>query len=157
MHPEIPMQDRHNFKIQNNDLGIGTKKEKYRNNIEAIKTLKLCEEQNRYATPEEQEILSKYVGWGGLQEAFDSRIDEWNAEYKELKSLLTEKEYENASKSVLTAFYTPPIVIKSMYKALENMGLQRGNILEPSCRNRKFYGNDTRYISRLQNVWCRIR
>lgn len=157
LHPEVPMQDRHNFKIQNNDLGIGTKKEKYRNNIEAIKTLKLCEEQNRYATPEEQEILSKYVGWGGLQEAFDSRIDEWNAEYKELKSLLTEKEYENASKSVLTAFYTPPIVIKSIYKALENMGLQRGNILEPSCRNWKFYGNDTRYISRLQNVWSRIR
>ena len=136
LHPEIPMQDRHNFKIQNNDLGVGTKKEKYRNNIEAIKVLKLCEEQNRYATPEEQEILSKYVGWGGLQEAFDSRKDEWNAEYKELKSLLTEKEYENASKSVLTAFYTPPIVIKSIYKALENMGLQRGNILEPSCRNR---------------------
>ena len=149
LHPEVPMQDRSNFKIQNNDLGIGTKKEKYKNNIEAIKVLKLCEEQNRYATPEEQEILSRYVGWGGLQEAFDSRIDEWNAEYKELKSLLTEKEYENANKSVLTAFYTPPIVIKSIYKALENMGLQRGNILEPSCRNRKFYGNDTRYISRV--------
>lgn len=136
LHPEIPIKDRFNYVIKNNDLGIGTKKEKYRNNIEAIKVLKLCEEENRYATPEEQEILAQYVGWGGLQEAFNSRIDSWNAEYKELKSLLTEKEYTEARKTVLTAFYTPPIVIKSIYKALENMGLERGNILEPSCRNR---------------------
>lgn len=134
LHPEIPIAERNNFKIDNNDLGIGGKKEKYKNNIEAIKVLKLCEEQNRYATKEEQEILSKYVGWGGIPEAFDSRIDNWHNEYEELKSLLTEKEYKEAKKSTLTAFYTPPIVIKSIYRALENMGLERGNILEPSCR-----------------------
>ena len=134
LHPEIPIAERNNFKINNNDLGIGGKKEKYKNNIEAIKVLKLCEEQNRYATNEEQEILSKYVGWGGIPEAFDSRIDNWHNEYEELKSLLTEKEYKEAKKSTLTAFYTPPIVIRSIYRALENMGLERGNILEPSCR-----------------------
>jgi len=157
LHPEIPIEDRNNFKIQDDLLGIGTKKEKYKNNIAAIKVLKLCEKENRYATPEEQEILSKYIGWGGLQEVFDSRKDEWNIEYKELKSLLTEKEYKNAEASVLTAFFTPPIVIKTIYKALEGMGLQRGNILEPSCRSRKFYGLVTRYIKRLQNVWSGIR
>lgn len=135
LHPEIPLAERNNFKIDNNDLGIGGKKEKYKNNIEAIKVLKLCEEQNRYATKEEQEILSKYVGWGGIPEAFDSRIDNWHNEYEELKNLLTEKEYKEAKKSTLTAFYTPPIVIRSIYKALENMGLERGNILEPSCRH----------------------
>lgn len=134
LHPEIPIAERNNFKIDNNDLGISGKKEKYKNNIEAIKVLKLCEEQNRYATKEEQEILSKYVGWGGIPEAFDSRIDNWHNEYEELKSLLTEKEYKEAKKSTLTAFYTPPIVIRSIYRALENMGLERGNILEPSCR-----------------------
>ncbi len=134
LHPEIPIAERNNFKIDNNDLGIGGKKEKYKNNIEAIKVLKLCEKQNRYATKEEQEILSKYVGWGGIPEAFDSRIDNWHNEYEELKSLLTEKEYKEAKKSTLTAFYTPPIVIRSIYRALENMGLERGNILEPSCR-----------------------
>lgn len=134
LHPEIPMEERNNYKIKDNDLGVGTKREKYQNNIAAIKVLKLCEEQNRYATKEEQEILSKYIGWGGLPEAFDSRNDSWNAEYKELNSLLTEKEYTEAKRSTLTAFYTPPIVIKSIYKALENMGLEKGNILEPSCR-----------------------
>ena len=146
LHPEIPMGNRNNYKIQDNDLGVGTKREKYQNNIDAIKVLKLCEEENRFATPEEQEVLSKYVGWGGLQEAFDSRNDSWSKEYKELNSLLTEKEYAEAKRSTLTAFYTPPIVIKSIYKALENMGLERGNILEPSCRNWKFYRNVTRYI-----------
>ncbi len=134
LHPEIPLEDRHNFKIQNEDLGAGGKKEKYRNNVQAIRVLKQCENENRYATPEEQEILSKYVGWGGIPEVFDTRNDNWDAEYNELKSLLTEKEYEEARRSTLTAFYTPPIVIKSIYKALENMGLKRGNILEPSCR-----------------------
>lgn len=134
LHPEIPIAEKNNFKIDNNDLGVGGKKEKYKNNIEAIKVLKLCEEQNRYATKEEQEILSKYVGWGGIPEAFDSRIDNWHNEYEELKNLLTEKEYKEAKKSTLTAFYTPPIVIRSIYRALENMGLERGNILEPSCR-----------------------
>lgn len=135
LHPEIPISERNNFKIQDNDLGIGGKKEKYKNNIAAIKVLKLCESENRYATPEEQEILSRYVGWGGIQEAFDSRIDNWHTEYEELKELLTEKEYTEARASTRTAFFTPPIVIKAIYKALENMGLQRGNILEPSCRS----------------------
>ena len=119
LHPEIPMGNRNNYKIQDNDLGVGTKREKYQNNIDAIKVLKLCEEENRFATPEEQEVLSKYVGWGGLQEAFDSRNDSWSKEYKELNSLLTEKEYAEAKRSTLTAFYTPPIVIKSIYKALK--------------------------------------
>ena len=146
LHPEIPVAERNNFKIENNDLGIGGKKEKYKNNIEAIKVLKLCEEQNRYATKEEQQVLSKYVGWGGIPEAFDNRIDNWHTEYEELKNLLTEKEYKEARKSTLTAFYTPPIVIKSIYRALENMGLERGNILEPSCRYWKLYGYDTRHF-----------
>ena len=134
LHPEIPIAERSNFKIVDKDLGVGGKREKYQNNIEAIKVLKLCEKENRYATKEEQKILSKYVGWGGIPEVFDSRIDNWRIEYEELKELLTEKEYAEARKSTLTAFYTPPTVIKSMYKALENMGLQIGNILEPSCR-----------------------
>ena len=149
LHLEIPQEQRNNFKIQNDDLGIGGKKEKYKRNIEAIKVLKSCEEQNRYATPEEQEILSNYVGWGGIQEAFDSRNDNWNNEYKELKELLNDNEYKEAQRSVLTAFYTPPTVIRAIYKALENMGLQKGNILEPGCRSRKFYGNATRHTCRL--------
>lgn len=136
LYPDIPMSDRNNFKIQNNDLGVGGKKEKYQNNINAIKVLKKCEDEKRYATTEEQEILVKYVGWGGLQEAFDSRNDSWHKEYNELKSLLTEKEYADARKSTVTAFYTPPVVIRSIYRALENMGLEKGNILEPSCRYR---------------------
>lgn len=136
LHPEIPVSEKNNFRIENNNLGVGTKKEKYQNNIEAIKTLKQCEEQNRYATKEEQKKLSKYVGWGGIPEAFDSRNDNWHREYEELKTLLTEQEYDEAKRSTLTAFYTPPIVIKAMYKALENMGLKKGNILEPSCRHR---------------------
>ena len=140
------MIDRNNFKIQDNDLGVGSKKEKYRNNVAAIKVLKQCELENRYATQDEQEILSKYVGWGGIQEAFDSRLDNWNIEYNELKSLLTEKEYNEARKSVNTAFYTPPTVIRAIYRALMNMGLEKGNILEPSCRCRKLYGNDARYF-----------
>ena len=144
LHPEIPLSERNNYKIQDDNLGVGTEKEKFRRNIEAIKVLKLCEEQNRYATPEEQNILSQYVGWGGLQQAFDNRIDSWKKEYDELKSLLTEKEYEEAYKSVVTAFYTPPIVIRTIYKALLNMGLEKGNILEPSCRSRKFYGYASR-------------
>lgn len=146
LHPEVPMIDRNNFKIQDNDLGVGSKKEKYRNNVAAIKVLKQCELENRYATQDEQEILSKYVGWGGIQEAFDSRLDNWNIEYNELKSLLTEKEYNEARKSVNTAFYTPPTVIRAIYRALMNMGLEKGNILEPSCRCRKLYGNDARYF-----------
>ena len=136
LHPEIDLKDRNNYVITNNLLGVGTTKQKFRRNIEAIKTLKKCTEENRYATQEEQEILSEYVGWGGLADAFNPNRDEWSEEYKKLKNLLSEKEYEEARASSVTAFYTPPIVINSIYKALENMGLEKGNILEPSCRNR---------------------
>lgn len=136
LHPEIPLEERNNYRITNDQLGEGTPREKYQRNIEAIRVLKKCEEENRYATPEEQEILAQYIGWGGLPEAFDSRNDSWKNQYDELKAILTEKEYKEAKESTLTAFYTPPIVINSIYKALENMGLQRGNILEPSCRSR---------------------
>lgn len=149
LHPEIPLDQRNNYKIIDNQLGEGTPKEKFRRNVEAIKTLKKCESENRYATPEEQEIMSKYVGWGGLSEAFRNDLDNWSKEYEELKSLLTEKEYEEARKTTLTAFYTPPVVIKAMYKALENMGLEKGNILEPSCRSWKLYRNVTRKIKRM--------
>lgn len=153
LHPEIALKDRNNYAIFNKDLGVGTPKEKFRKNIEAIKVLKKCNEENRYATPEEQEKLSEYVGWGGLADAFDPNKNNWSDEYKELKEILTEKEYNEARESTLTAFYTPPIVISSIYKALENMGLERGNLLEPSCRYRKLYGNATRKIKRMQNVW----
>ena len=136
LHPEIPYEERLNYKISNNDLGVGTEGERFRNNINAIKVLKKCEEEDRYATPEEQEILSKYVGWGGLSRAF-KKDDAWQVE---LKSLLNEDEYNAAYETVLTAFYTPPVVIKSMYKALSNMGLKKGNILEPSCGIGHFIG-----------------
>lgn len=136
LHPEIPSEERNNFIIKNDLLGVGTPKEKFKNNVEAIKVLKLCEEQNRYATPEEQEILSKYVGWGGLKSAFEKDNNSWSEEYNELKNILTDEEYEKAKASSLTAYYTPPLVIRNIYKALENMGLKQANILEPSCRNR---------------------
>ncbi len=136
LHPEIPTEERNNFKITDDNLGIGTAKEKYKNNVEAIKILKLCEEQNRYATTSEQEILSKYVGWGGLKSAFEDKNDSWANEYAELKELLTEDEYKDARASSVTAYYTPPVVIRNIYKALQNMGLKQANILEPSCRCR---------------------
>lgn len=136
LHPEIPTEERNNFKITDDNLGVGTAKEKYRNNVEAIKVLKLCEEQNRYATPEEQVTLSKYVGWGGLKSAFEDKNDSWANEYAELKELLTEDEYKDARASSVTAYYTPPVVIRNIYKALQNMGLKQANILEPSCRSR---------------------
>ena len=140
IHPEIRKSERNQFVIQDDNLGVGTPKEKYQNNINAIKILKRCEEENRFSTKEEQNILSKYVGWGGLSQAFDENNIQWNNEYKELKSLLTEEEYKNAMESTLTAFYTPPIVIRAMYKALENMGFKNGNILEPSCGTGNFLG-----------------
>lgn len=138
LHPEVPLEDRINYKITNNNIGVGTPKERFRNNINAIRVLKTCEQENRYATKEEQEILSNYVGWGGLSNAFDP--DKWSNEYDELKSLLTEEEYRQAKESTLTAFYTPPIVIKAMFKALNNMGLEKGNILEPGCGIGNFIG-----------------
>lgn len=136
LHPEISAEERNNFTITNDLLGVGTPKERFKNNIEAIKVLKLCEEQDRYATPEEQQILSKYVGWGGLKLAFEDDNNSWSEEYNELKELLTDEEYKKAKASSLTAYYTPPVVIRNIYKALENMGLRQANILEPSCRNR---------------------
>ena len=140
IHPEIPISDRNQFKITNDNLGDGSPREKFNNNVEAIRVLKKCEEENRFATPQEQEILSKYVGWGGLPQAFDEKDYSWSNEYSILKNLLDEKEYSQARESTLTAFYTPPVVIRSMYKALENMGLKTGNILEPSCGVGNFIG-----------------
>ena len=154
IHPEIKNKDRNQFIITDDNLGIGTPKEKYQRNIEAIKVLKKCEEEDRFATPEEQRVLAEYVGWGGLSQAFDENNIQWSNEYKELKSLLTEEEYKNAMESTLTAFYTPPIVIRSMYKALENMGFKNGNILEPSCGVGNFLGMipDTLKTSNLYGV-----
>lgn len=140
IHPEIPIYDRNQFKNTNDNLGEGSPREKFNNNVEAIRVLKKCEEENRFATPQEQEILSKYVGWGGLPQAFDEKDFSWSNEYSILKNLLDEKEYSQARESTLTAFYTPPVVIRSMYKALENMGLKTGNILEPSCGVGNFIG-----------------
>lgn len=140
IHPEIPTSDRNQFKITNDNLGEGSPREKFNNNVEAIIVLKKCEEENRFATPQEQEILSKYVGWGGLPQVFDEKDSSWSNEYSILKNLLDEKEYSQARESTLTAFYTPPVVIRSMYKALENMGLKTGNILEPSCGVGNFIG-----------------
>ena len=140
MHPKITENDRNNFKITDDNLGVGGQKEKYARNIDAIKVLKKCEEENRYATKEEQEILSQYVGWGGLADAFNKDKTEWNKEYNELKELLNDEEYAEARESTLTAFYTPPIVIKAIYKALQNMGLKNANILEPSCGIGNFIG-----------------
>lgn len=140
IHPEIPTSDRNQFKITNDNLGEGSPREKFNNNVGAIRVLKKCEEENRFATPQEQEILSKYVGWGGLPQAFDEKDSSWSNEYSILKNLLDEKEYSQARESTLTAFYTPPVVIRSMYKALENMGLKTGNILEPSCGVGNFIG-----------------
>lgn len=140
IHPEIPISDRNQFKITNDNLGEGSPREKFNNNVEAIRVLKKCEEENRFATPQEQEILSKYVGWGGLPQAFDEKDSSWSNEYSILKNLLDEKEHSQARESTLTAFYTPPVVIRSMYRALENMGLKTGNILEPSCGVGNFIG-----------------
>lgn len=140
LHPEVALEDRNNYKITDYDLGVGTQREKFERNIEAIKVLKKCEQENRYATKEEQEILSKYIGWGGLQQAFDENNSSWSNEYNTLKNLLDEEEYRNARSSTLTAFYTPPIVINAMYEILQNMGLKEANILEPSCGVGNFFG-----------------
>lgn len=132
-------QEKINFRIDNNNLGEGTPRQKVSRNIEAIKLLNKLEEENRLANKEEQEILSQYVGWGGLPDVFDENKTNWSEEYKELKELLTDEEYSQARASTLTSFYTPPIVIKSIYQALENMGLQEANILEPSCGIGNFF------------------
>ena len=140
IHPDVPITNRNQFKISNDNLGVGTPREKFNRNVEAIKVLKKCEEENRFATPEEQEILSQYGGWGGLPQAFDELDSSWSNEYHILKKLLDEQEYSQARESTLTSFYTPPVVIRSMYKALENMGLKTGNVLEPSCGVGNFIG-----------------
>ena len=140
IHPEIKNEDRNNFHITDDMLGIGSDREKFKRNIEAIKVLKQCEEENRFATPEEQKILSQYIGWGGLSQAFDGKNSSWASEYLELKNVLDEEEYKSAMESTRTSFYTPPVVIRTMYKALESMGMKDGNILEPSCGVGNFLG-----------------
>ncbi len=140
LHPEIPIENRTNYRILDENLGVGTPKEKFVKNIEAIKILKKCEQENRYANKEEQEILAQYVGWGGLQQAFDKNDTSWSSEYKELKKLLNDDEYTKARESTLTAFYTPPIVINAIYETLQKMGLKEANILEPSCGIGNFFG-----------------
>ena len=140
LHPEIPQSQRLQFQIIDDVLGKGTAREKFQANVKAIQVLKQCEAENRYATKEEQQVLSGYVGWGGLSDVFDESVSAWSHEYVELKSILTEEEYKSARESTMTAFYTPPIVIRSIYQALENMGLQSGNILEPSCGIGNFIG-----------------
>ncbi len=146
-HPEIPQESRSQYQITDEHLGEGTAKEKFRANLMAIQLLKKCEEENRFATPKEQEILSGYVGWGGLSDAFDETKSSWSTEYLELKTVLTEEEYAAARQSTLTAFYTPPVVISAMYQALENMGLKSGNILEPSCGTGNFIGRKPESLS----------
>ena len=140
LHPDVPMADRHTFNLRENEVEAVGKKERFRRNIMAIQLLKKCQEENRFATPEEQIILSKYVGWGGLSEAFDENNSAWATEYLELSSVLTPEEYASARESTLTAFYTPPEVIRAIYKAMEQMGFQEGNLLEPSCGIGNFIG-----------------
>ena len=140
LHPEIPMSERHNFDLANNEIEEVNKKERFHRNYAAIAVLKRCQQENRFATPDEQKILSRYVGWGGIPEAFDERAGAWHTEYAMLKNILTPEEYDSARESTLTAFYTPPTVIKAVYKAMEQMGFREGNILEPSCGIGHFIG-----------------
>lgn len=132
--------DRHNFRINDDAIGVGGAKEKFRNNMAAINLLHELEVENRLATPEEQEVLSRYVGWGGLSMAFDEHNATWAEEFKELYASLSPEEYRAAMESTLTAFYTPPVVIKAMYDVLDRLGFSQGNILEPSCGTGNFFG-----------------
>ena len=143
-----------NFHITDDQLGYGTAKEKFRANVMAIRVLKKCESENRYASPEEQEILSNYVGWGGLPDAFDESKASWSEEYQELKDLLTKEEYAAARESTLNAHYTQPVIIESMYQVLQNLGFEKGNILEPSMGVGNFFGMlpDKLQQSRLYGV-----
>jgi len=138
--PEPPKRSRVNFRITDDNLGVGGQKIKYAWNVAAIRLVSQLEEENRLATPEEQEILSKYVGWGGLPQVFDKDNPQWAKEYAELKELLDEDEYNSARASTLNAHYTSPVVIKAIYTCLENMGFQTGNILEPACGSGNFFG-----------------
>ena len=137
---EAPATDRHNFRINDDAIGVGGAKEKFRNNMAAINLLHELEIENRLSTPEEQEVLSQYVGWGGLSMAFDEHNAAWAEEFKELYASLSPEEYRAAMESTLTAFYTPPVVIKAMYDALDRLGFSQGNILEPSCGTGNFFG-----------------
>ena len=137
---QVQEQEPHNFHITDDDLGSGGPKAKFKANIEAIRLLKELEQEQRLATPEEQEVLSRYVGWGGIPQAFEERNSAWAEEYMQLKGVLTPEEYSVARASTLNAFYTSPTVIKAMYEALDNMGLKQGNILEPSCGVGNFMG-----------------
>ena len=140
LHPDIPMSERNTFDLASHEVEEVNKKERFHRNYAAIKVLKNCQRENRFATPDEQIILSRYVGWGGIPEVFDERADSWRTEYAMLSSVLTPDEYESAKDSVLTAFYTPPVVIQGIYKAMEQMGFRDGNILEPSCGIGNFIG-----------------
>ncbi|CBL17497.1 AAA family ATPase [Ruminococcus champanellensis] len=140
IHPEIPMADRHTFDLASHEVEEVNKKERFHRNYAAITVLKKCQEENRFATPDEQIILSKYVGWGGIPEAFDERAGSWQTEFGMLKNILTPEEYASARESTLTAFYTPPTVINAVYKVMKQLGFREGNILEPSCGIGHFIG-----------------
>ena len=140
LHPEISSSERHNFRITDDHLGEGGAKTKFKNNAAAIRTLQEIEFDNRLAMPEEQEILSHYVGWGGLPQAFDENNEQWADEFIELQTLLSTEEYEAAKATTLNAHYTSPTVIKAIYQAVENMGFRTGNVLEPSCGIGNFFG-----------------
>ena len=140
IHPEIPMADRHTFDLASHEVEEVNKKERFHRNYAAITVLKRCQEENRFATTDEQIILSKYVGWGGIPEAFDTNAGSWQTEYAMLQNILTPEEYASARESTLTAFYTPPAVVNGIYKALGQMGFREGNILEPSCGIGNFIG-----------------
>ena len=136
LHPPLPTSQRHNFRIMDDTLGVGTPVPRYHNHVAALRLLKLPAAENRRPPHEATEALSKYVGWGGLSACFEEK----HSKYQELKTLLTEEEYAAARESSLTAFYTPPVVIRAMFKAMENMGFKRGNVLEPSCGVGNFLG-----------------
>jgi len=140
LHPDIPMADRHTFDLKAFELEEVGKKARFRRNVDAIRVLKECEFDNRFATPEEQKVLAQYVGWGGIPEAFDENNAAWTDEFFELSGLLSPEEYQSARESTLTAFYTPPVVISAIYKTMEQMGFKEGNILEPSCGIGNFIG-----------------
>lgn len=140
LHPDIPMAERHTFDLKSFELETAGKKARFQRNVEAIRILKECEFDNRFATPEEQEKLAQYVGWGGIPEAFDENNNSWTDEYFELNGLLSPEEYASARESTLTAFYTPPVVISAIYKSMEQLGFKEGNILEPSCGIGNFIG-----------------
>ena len=140
LHPDIPMSERHTFDLKDYELEEVGKKARYKRNVEAIRVLKECEFDNRFATPEEQEKLAQYVGWGGISEAFDENNNAWSDEFFELNGLLSPEEYESARSSTLTAFYTSHVVIAAIYKTMEQLGFKEGNILEPSCGIGNFIG-----------------